>query len=132
MRPGRCGHRAGARIRNAHHGRDVAGALRSGHAVRHPDPDAHTRRQPDAHVLAFRDTVGRLHGRSRCPGAGRNHIGSAEAYTYPSLLVQQWLEGEVKPTEKIVFLTFDDGPNPTTTPTILKALKAAGCTPPST
>ncbi|AQP48079.1 hypothetical protein BW730_11865 [Tessaracoccus aquimaris] len=39
--------------------------------------------------------------------------------------MQQWLEGEVKPTEKIVFLTFDDGPNHTTTPIILKALEEA-------
>ena len=57
---------------------------------------------------------------------GSNHIGSAEAYVYPAQLVQQWLEGEVKPTEKIVFLTFDDGPNQTTTPIILDALKEAG------
>ena len=57
---------------------------------------------------------------------GANHIGSASAYTYPAQLVQQWLEGEVKPTEKIVFLTFDDGPNPKTTPIILEALKDAG------
>lgn len=57
---------------------------------------------------------------------GKNHIGSAASYVYPAKLVQQWLEGEVKPTEKIVFLTFDDGPNHTTTPTVLKALKDGG------
>lgn len=59
------------------------------------------------------------------PGAlipGRNHIGSASEYVYPAALVQQWLEGEVKPTEKVVFLTFDDGPNHKTTPMILDAL----------
>lgn len=57
---------------------------------------------------------------------GRNHIGAASDYVYPAELVQQWLEGEVKPTEKIVFLTFDDGPNHSTTPVILDALEKAG------
>ena len=56
---------------------------------------------------------------------GANHIGSAASYVYPAKLVQQWLQGEVKPTEKIVFLTFDDGPNHKTTPVILEALKEA-------
>lgn len=57
---------------------------------------------------------------------GENHIASAASYVYPAKQVNGWLTGKVKPTEKIVFLTFDDGPNHTTTPIILKALEDGG------
>lgn len=57
---------------------------------------------------------------------GTNHISSAASYVYPAKQVNQWLTGEVKPTEKVVFLTFDDGPNDVTTPILLNDLKEAG------
>lgn len=56
---------------------------------------------------------------------GSNHIASAAGYVHPAATVQGWLKGENLPTEKVVFLTFDDGPNPVTTPIILAALRDA-------
>lgn len=58
--------------------------------------------------------------------SGTNHNAAAKAYAYPAKQVLAWLEGDAKPTEKIVFLTFDDGPNHVVTPKVLDALKAGG------
>ena len=59
---------------------------------------------------------------------GKNHIGAAAEYVYSAKQVQRWLQGKDAPPKKkkIVFLTFDDGPNHQTTPIILDALKDAG------
>lgn len=54
------------------------------------------------------------------PGTNHNH--AAEAYAYPAKTVQKWLRGKKEATEKVVFLTFDDGPNHSTTPEVLDIL----------
>ncbi|MDO5084771.1 MAG: polysaccharide deacetylase family protein [Arachnia propionica] len=54
---------------------------------------------------------------------GANHNGSAKEYAYPAADVQAWLEKKSTPEEKVVFLTFDDGPNHSTTVQILDILK---------
>ena len=57
---------------------------------------------------------------------GSNHIGAAAEYAYSAKTVQRWISGKKKPPKKkLVFLTFDDGPNHKTTPIILDALKEA-------
>ncbi|MDF1489329.1 polysaccharide deacetylase family protein [Tessaracoccus caeni] len=53
---------------------------------------------------------------------GTNHNYAAEAYAYPAKLVQKWLRGKKEADEKVVFLTFDDGPNHSITPEILDIL----------
>jgi peptidoglycan/xylan/chitin deacetylase (PgdA/CDA1 family) len=54
---------------------------------------------------------------------GSNHIGAAADYSYSAKTVQRWISGKKKPPKKkLVFLTFDDGPNHKTTPIILDAL----------
>ncbi|HMS38071.1 MAG TPA: polysaccharide deacetylase family protein [Arachnia sp.] len=54
---------------------------------------------------------------------GSNHIGAAADYAYSAKTVQRWISGKKKPPKKkLVFLTFDDGPNHKTTPIILDAL----------
>lgn len=55
---------------------------------------------------------------------GTNHNYAAEAYSYPAATVQDWLRGNAEATEKIVFLTFDDGPNHSITPQVLEVLAA--------
>jgi len=57
---------------------------------------------------------------SLMPGTNHNH--DALAYAYPAATVHDWLEGNVEATEKLVFLTFDDGPNDSITPQVLEAL----------
>ena len=53
-----------------------------------------------------------------------NHIGYADEYAYDTLLVRQYIRGEKEYTgEKLVFLTFDDGPNMTVSPKVLDVLK---------
>lgn len=65
---------------------------------------------------------------------GTNHNNAADAYAYPAQQVQTWVaearaQAEGKPEtkstapEKLVFLTFDDGPNTTTSVQILDILK---------
>lgn len=61
---------------------------------------------------------------------GTNHSRAAAAYTYHAQDVHAWLtQGPTArdyPQEKVVFLTFDDGPNNTTTRDTLKVLKDKG------
>lgn len=58
---------------------------------------------------------------------GRNHNQLAEAYAFSAEDVHNWLvkgaSASNYPSEKIAFLTFDDGPNNSTTPVILDILK---------
>lgn len=60
--------------------------------------------------------------------AGTNHNAAAQAYAYPAAKVQGWLrQGSTAPdypTQKIAFLTFDDGPSADATPQVLDALRA--------
>lgn len=59
---------------------------------------------------------------------GTNHGAEADSYAYPAEQVQRWLlEGpaaEDYPSERIAFLTFDDGPSEDATPAVLDALAA--------
>lgn len=59
---------------------------------------------------------------------GTNHAASADAYAYPAAKVHDWLVEGPKapdyPTQKIAFLTFDDGPSKDATPAVLDALNA--------
>lgn len=53
-----------------------------------------------------------------------NHIKSASAYAYDTKLIRDYMTGKVPYTgEKLMFLTFDDGPNHTISPKILDVLK---------
>ncbi|MDO5068380.1 MAG: polysaccharide deacetylase family protein [Propionibacteriaceae bacterium] len=54
---------------------------------------------------------------------GTNHNAAAKEYAYPAADVQAWVEKRSAPEEKVVFLTFDDGPNHSTTVQILDILK---------
>lgn len=54
---------------------------------------------------------------------GKNHNAAATEYAYPAADVQAWLEKKATPTEDIVFLTFDDGPNTSISVQILDVLK---------
>ena len=55
-----------------------------------------------------------------------SHNRAAAEYAYPSEKVQAWMKDPSSAPEKIVFLTFDDGPNHTNSVQILDALKAGG------
>ena len=55
-----------------------------------------------------------------------SHIKSASAYAHKASDVQAWLRGKAEPPRKLVFLTFDDGPNHVTTPRILETMKKEG------
>lgn len=55
-----------------------------------------------------------------------NIIESAKSYAVPANEVNQMIAGKYKGDEKMVFLTFDDGPNVKTTPKILNILKQYG------
>ena len=55
-----------------------------------------------------------------------SHNNAAAEYAYPSEKVQAWMKDPSSAPEKIVFLTFDDGPNHTNSVQILDALKAGG------
>lgn len=58
---------------------------------------------------------------------GKNHSPSASAYAYSTKDVRDWTEKKVPyEGEKLVFLTFDDGPNHSITPKILDILKEEG------
>lgn len=60
---------------------------------------------------------------------GTNHSWAADkaGYVYPASTVNAWLTGRKRrPDKKIVFLTFDDGPNPQTSHVILDALQKGG------
>ncbi|MGO3752363.1 MAG: polysaccharide deacetylase family protein [Peptoniphilaceae bacterium] len=54
-----------------------------------------------------------------------NHITSAESYAYDTKLIREYIRGEkdYEDKDKLVFLTFDDGPNTTITPQILDTLE---------
>ncbi len=54
---------------------------------------------------------------------GTNHNAGAAKYAYPAEKVQGWTSDSSTATEKIVFLTFDDGPNHSTSIQILDILK---------
>lgn len=55
---------------------------------------------------------------------GSNHLRRAQSYAYDTKEVREIIRGEREyHGEKVVFLTFDDGPNTTITPQILDALK---------
>ena len=54
---------------------------------------------------------------------GTNHNAAAKEYAYPAADVLAWLEKKSTPEEKIVFLTFDDGPNHSISVQILDILK---------
>lgn len=60
--------------------------------------------------------------------AGTNHAAAAQAYAYPAAKVHAWLQQGPSapdyPTQKIAFLTFDDGPSADATPRVLEALRA--------
>ena len=61
------------------------------------------------------------------PGTNHNWVADTAGYVYPASTVNAWLTGRKRrPDKKIVFLTFDDGPNPQTSHVILDALKKAG------
>lgn len=67
-------------------------------------------------------------GTSTTLQAGTNRNQAAGAYAYRAADVQRWIQTPGKgpqPAEKVVFLTFDDGPT-SMTPRTLDALKAAG------
>lgn len=55
---------------------------------------------------------------------GSNHISSVSNYAYDTKEIRQYIRGEKEYTgkDKLVFLTFDDGPNETITPQILSTL----------
>lgn len=55
-----------------------------------------------------------------------NIINSAKSYAVPANEVNQMIAGKYKGNEKMVFLTFDDGPSVTNTPKILNILKQYG------
>jgi peptidoglycan/xylan/chitin deacetylase (PgdA/CDA1 family) len=56
-----------------------------------------------------------------------NHIVKADEYAYSTKDVRDWMTGKVPYSgEKLVFLTFDDGPNPESTGKILDVLKEEG------
>lgn len=59
---------------------------------------------------------------------GENHITTAAKYAYDTKWVRDVTTGKVsyEGNKKLVFLTFDDGPNTTITPQVLKTLKANG------
>lgn len=56
---------------------------------------------------------------------GSNHLVSADSYAYDTAEIRSYIKGEKKyeGDDKLVFLTFDDGPNNTITPQILNTLK---------
>lgn len=59
--------------------------------------------------------------------SGTNHNNEAEAYAYNTQEIQQIIDGKREyDGPKLVFLTFDDGPNLTMTPKILNVLKSEG------
>lgn len=61
------------------------------------------------------------------PGTNHNWAADEAGYVYPAATVNAWITGKKKrPNKKIVFLTFDDGPNKNTSHVILDALKAEG------
>lgn len=55
---------------------------------------------------------------------GSNHISSVSEYAYDTKEIREYIRGEkeYKGKEKLVFLTFDDGPNDSITPQILSTL----------
>lgn len=62
--------------------------------------------------------------------AGTNHSEAAAAYVHPAKDVHDWIHGAKEksptyPTQKVAFLTFDDGPT-SSTPQVLDELKKAG------
>lgn len=59
-------------------------------------------------------------------GKGKNHNVAANAYAYSTESVRTASRGEAKYSNKLAFLTFDDGPNNTVTVQILDILKEKG------
>lgn len=59
---------------------------------------------------------------------GQNHIESANQYAYPVAQVKQEMDAPYTSPikEKVVFLTFDDGPNTVNSPKVLDILSQAG------
>lgn len=56
---------------------------------------------------------------------GENHLVQANNYAYDTAEIRSYIRGEKKYTgkDKLVFLTFDDGPNTSITPQVLNTLK---------
>ena len=56
---------------------------------------------------------------------GENHLVQANSYAYNTAEIRAYIRGEKKYTgkDKLVFLTFDDGPNTSITPQVLATLK---------
>lgn len=56
---------------------------------------------------------------------GSNHITTASSYAYDAGLIRKYIRGEAtyEDPQKLVFLTFDDGPNTSITPQVLDVLK---------
>ncbi|MBL7575904.1 Peptidoglycan/xylan/chitin deacetylase, PgdA/CDA1 family [Peptoniphilus asaccharolyticus DSM 20463] len=56
---------------------------------------------------------------------GENHLVQANSYAYDTAEIRAYIRGEKKYTgkDKLVFLTFDDGPNTSITPQVLATLK---------
>ena len=57
---------------------------------------------------------------------GTSHGQAAAEYAYPAQKVQAWMKDPSSAPEKIVFLTFDDGPNHSNSVKILDVLKEHG------
>lgn len=59
---------------------------------------------------------------------GSNHIGAASEYAYDTREIRDYIRGKKEYTgkDKLVFLTFDDGPNQKISPLILDTLKQEG------
>ena len=71
------------------------------------------------------EVVGVVNGVKKVLVKGSNHITNASSYAYDTKEIRQYIRGEreYKGNDKLVFLTFDDGPNNKITPQVLDILK---------
>ncbi|MBM6414245.1 polysaccharide deacetylase family protein [Lacticaseibacillus paracasei] len=70
----------------------------------------------------------RKEAQSKAAQVGQNHIAEANQYAYPVAQVKQEMDAPYTSPikEKVVFLTFDDGPNTVNSPKVLDILSQAG------
>ena len=70
----------------------------------------------------------REEAQSKAAQVGQNHIAEANQYAYPVAQVKQEMDAPYTSPikEKVVFLTFDDGPNTVNSPKVLDILSQAG------
>ena len=70
----------------------------------------------------------REEAQSKAAQVGQNHIAEANQYAYPVDQVKQEMDAPYTSPikEKVVFLTFDDGPNTVNSPKVLDILSQAG------